>query len=129
MRFCILSDIHGNLEALTTVLEDSLQENADAYLCAGDVVGYGADPGECVRIVTRRCLASVAGNHDWAVIGKMDLQYFNPMARQAILWTKARLLPSDIGFLSQLELSFTCGDFAMVHATLFEPHYFHYLDR
>ena len=127
MRYGIFSDIHGNLLALEAVTSAFEEEKIDKLLCVGDFVGYGANPHECIKKIQDMGAIGIAGNHDWAVVGKTDLQYFNPMAREAILWTKNHLLPEDIDFLNRLELVLTCEDFMMVHGTLFEPHYFHYL--
>ena len=69
MRYAVLSDIHGNLEALEAVLAHARAE-ADAVLCLGDVVGYGADPVACVELVAERAVTTVAGNHEHAEIGR-----------------------------------------------------------
>ena len=87
MRYAVLSDVHGNLQALRAVLADAA-ERSDAILCLGDVVGYGADPAACVDLVGQRCQAVVGGNHEHAVTGRLDLGWFNPYARAAAEWTR-----------------------------------------
>lgn len=90
MRILILSDIHGNLVALETVLRDAAGAY-DAIWCLGDVVGYGPRPSECTRIIAEQADLCVMGNHDWAVLGRpgVNVDEFNPHARQAVLWTRS----------------------------------------
>jgi predicted phosphodiesterase len=88
MLYAILSDIHSNLEALTAVLEAVDEIRPDAVYCLGDIVGYGADPDDCVRLISERAALVVRGNHDKAVAGLMNLEWFNPVARAAALWTR-----------------------------------------
>ena len=102
MRALVLSDIHGNLAALETVLERTRGEY-DELWCLGDIVGYGPKPNECVALIMERAAFCVPGNHDLAVLGKLDTSHFNAMARQAILWTRATLSPSHNNYLTQLD--------------------------
>jgi predicted phosphodiesterase len=96
MRYAIVSDVHANLEALTAVLAAVEAQRADRVLCLGDVVGYNADPGACLRIVLSRAAAVVRGNHDKAAAGLMRLDWFNPVARAAAEWTAAALGPKEL---------------------------------
>src|SRR5205823_1579057 len=82
VRYAILSDIHGNLEALRAVLADCAGA-VDSVLCLGDTVGYGPDPLACVELIAERAEATVAGNHEHAVAGRLDLEWFNRYARAA----------------------------------------------
>lgn len=93
MIFAVLSDIHANLEALRAVLAEVDRRAVDQVLCLGDVVGYNADPDQCMRLVLDRCATVIRGNHDKAAVGLMDLQWFNPVAREAALWTARALRP------------------------------------
>lgn len=127
MRYAILSDIHGNLEALESVMAALKTERIDAYLCAGDIVGYGADPAECLKRLRRLPIIAVAGNHDWAVAGRFDPAYFNREAREAVAWTRRHLDGDDLAYLNQLELVYQNEDLVMAHGTLYEPESFHYL--
>lgn len=127
MRYAILSDIHGNLEALESVMAALKTERIDAYLCAGDIVGYGANPAECLKRVRDLPIPCVAGNHDWGVSGRFDPAYFNREAREALDWTRRHLHDDDLAFLNHLELVYQNEDLVMVHGTLYEPASFHYL--
>lgn len=127
MRYAILGDIHSNLEAIDEVLRALKKESIDEYLCVGDIVGYNADPHECIKIVKSLCSKIIAGNHDWAVVGKFRLDWFRELAREAIVWTAPLLDDEEKEFLSSLELIYASGDFTLVHGTLFEPGEFHYL--
>ncbi len=106
MRYAILSDIHGNYEALQAVIDDidglCLEDGVkcDAIWCLGDVVGYGPDPNACVRTIRDMCELSVAGNHDFGASGEVDLSEFSDMARDSLIWTREQLLPNEIAFLS-----------------------------
>ncbi len=102
MRYLVISDIHSNLEALEAVLKDA-EGLYEAVLCLGDIVGYGPDPSECVeRVRELPSLYCVAGNHDWAAIGKIGLEEFNTDARIATLWTQKVLTPSSVAYLHNL---------------------------
>ena len=83
MRIAIISDIHGNREALQSVLDFLDHQNVDRILCLGDVVGYGPEPAWCLTKIMECCEVVVAGNHEHAVLGLLDLDYFNPVARSA----------------------------------------------
>ena len=126
MRYAVLSDIHGNLEALRAVLADAA-EHADDVLCLGDVVGYGADPGPCVDLVGTRARAVVAGNHEHAVIGRLDLNWFNRYARAAAEWTRERLDADCSAYLDALPLTAVVDDATLVHASPRQPQEWEYL--
>jgi predicted phosphodiesterase len=84
MRLGILSDIHANYEALSAVLEAYKQENIDQYYCLGDTVGYGGSPNECSDLIRNLVVATILGNHDAAVAGRMDYSYYYEAARHAL---------------------------------------------
>jgi predicted phosphodiesterase len=88
MLCAVISDVHSNLEALTAVFEALDRMEIDALYCLGDLVGYNANPAECVRAILPRAAALVRGNHDKAVSGLLDLQWFSRAARAAALWTR-----------------------------------------
>lgn len=121
MRYAIISDIHGNLEALEAVLQSIEEERIEKILCVGDIVGYGADPLKCIELVREKCSKCVCGNHDSAVIGATDIDFFNPFAKRAVLWTSEKLSETDINFLASLNLIEREDNFTMVHATLDNP--------
>lgn len=126
MRYAVLSDIHGNLEALTAVLEALSRERIDRYLCLGDMIGYGADPAACLARVQMLDAVMVGGNHDVACIGKLELEWFNEAARAALMWTRDQLSFSDLDLLRRLPLTTTEGPFTLVHGTLRHPERFEY---
>ncbi len=122
MRYAILADIHSNLTALEAVLADlSQQGGADEIWCLGDIVGYGPDPHECLELVRSRCKLCVAGNHDLAVIGKLDISSFNPDAVKAIRWHSSQLIESETHFLADLPQKIVKGDFTLVHGSPRQP--------
>ncbi|MBL7197856.1 MAG: metallophosphoesterase family protein [Candidatus Omnitrophica bacterium] len=127
MRYAIFSDIHSNLEAFESVLAAYENEKVDKYLCVGDIVGYGANPKECIKIVQDRKIITVAGNHDWASCGKFSIDYFNPYAKEAVLWTGRQINAADINYLNNLDLIYKEEDFCLVHGTLLNPKYFGYM--
>ncbi len=94
MRLGILSDIHANYEALSAVLEAYRDESIDRYYCLGDTVGYGGSPNECAEIIRGLVQATVLGNHDAAVAGRMDYSYYYEAARNA-LDTHAQMLSEE----------------------------------
>ena len=127
MRYAILSDVHGNLEALEAILKALKKEGIDRYLFVGDAVGYGANPNECVEIIKSLADKAVAGNHDWGVLEKTPLDYFNPYAKEALKWTMEELKPENKEYLSQLPLVVEEKDFTIVHATLEKPEEWEYV--
>ncbi|MBF0571571.1 MAG: metallophosphoesterase family protein [Candidatus Omnitrophica bacterium] len=127
MRYGVVSDIHGNLEALKAVLGECRKLNVDSLLCCGDIAGYGADPKECLGLVRKLKAVAVAGNHDWAVSGKLDFSYFTPDGQAAVVWTRSHLAIEDIFYLNNLPLSLKNKDCTLVHGTLLNPQQFVYL--
>lgn len=121
MRFAILSDLHGNLEATEAVLADATAHACDRFVCLGDVVGYNADSHECVSIVQKMNCPIVQGNHDEQAAREESSRDFNPMAEAAIAWTRAHLTDADKTWLRGLELLRAVDDFTIVHATLAAP--------
>ncbi len=103
MRVLILSDIHANLVALESVL-NATAGRYDVIWCLGDVVGYGPRPNECVAMMRERAALCAMGNHDWAVLGRsgIDVEDFNPHAREAVLWTREVLTEENRAYLEQL---------------------------
>jgi diadenosine tetraphosphatase ApaH/serine/threonine PP2A family protein phosphatase len=127
MRYAILSDIHSNLEALSTVLDALAAERVDRILCLGDVIGYGADPGACLERLQACEAVTVGGNHDLACIGQLDVNWFNDSARAAVVWTRTQLSIADVDALRRFPLTATIEPFTLVHGTLRHPQRFDYL--
>jgi diadenosine tetraphosphatase ApaH/serine/threonine PP2A family protein phosphatase len=113
MRFALVSDVHGNLEALQAVL--ARVAPGDRLLCLGDTVGYGPDPNPCVALIRERAEAAVLGNHDVGAIDNHGLAYFNPAARRAIEWTQTVLSPENAAWLDSLSYEFRTPEFLLVH--------------
>jgi len=126
VRYAVLSDIHGNLEALQAVLADAAPRS-DALLCLGDLVGYGADPVACVEIVAERAQTIIGGNHEHVVAGLLELDWFNPLARAAAEWTRARLDEDHLTYLGALPLLAEVGDATLAHASPDRPDEWEYL--
>lgn len=101
MRYLIISDIHANLAAFEAVLADANGQYSKVW-CLGDMVGYGPDPNECVELLLTLDHLCIAGNHDWAVLGKLDIDDFNPDARFASLWTREQLTAEVRDYLDNL---------------------------
>jgi predicted phosphodiesterase len=101
VRYLVLSDIHGNWEALEAVLRHARGEYGEV-LCCGDLVGYGADPNPVVEWARANVTAVVRGNHDKACAGLDDLEWFNPIARAAAEWTGRSLTPENLAYLRNL---------------------------
>lgn len=121
MIYGIFSDIHSNLEAFQKVLDFYKSFGVDKYVCVGDVVGYGPDPNNCVEII--KCfdgLICVAGNHDYAVIGRKDIKWFNEYAQKAIRWTEQKISSENKKFLD-LPQTYKNNKFIVVHGSLKEP--------
>ena len=121
MKFAILSDIHSNLDALQVVLEHAQSQKCTHYVCLGDVVGYGPNPKECLSIVRSFDCPVVMGNHDEYCAGEMDLTGFNPMAADAIKWTRNQLTEEERSWLRNLKYIRNVESFTIVHATLDLP--------
>jgi predicted phosphodiesterase len=121
MRLAILSDVHSNLEALEAVLEDAHEHNCTHFVCLGDVVGYNANPHECVKRVRDLDCPIVKGNHDEQASLIESSRDFNELAERAILWTRDHLTAEDKMWLRDLRLQRQVRDFTIVHATLDTP--------
>jgi predicted phosphodiesterase len=127
MRFAIFGDIHANLEALQAVLKDAEAHEVTHYVCLGDVVGYNANPHECVEVVRELGCPVVKGNHDEQASLADDLSGFNPLAEEAINWTRRHLTEADKKWLRDLKMVRQVRDFTIVHATLDTPHKWGYV--
>ncbi len=121
MRYAIIADIHGNLEAFQTVLDDIKSQNIQQVVCLGDVVGYNANPKQCLDIVRGMNIPVVKGNHDEYCSTDDALEGFNPHAAEAVLWTRNQLTADDRQWLRELKYSRMVGSFTIVHATLDAP--------
>jgi predicted phosphodiesterase len=121
MRYAVIADIHANLEALEVVLADTKEQKCTHYCCVGDVVGYNANPKECLDIVRSMGMPVVKGNHDEYCSSEEDLEGFNPHAAEAVNWTRKQLGKEDRQWLRELKYVRLVASFSMVHATLDGP--------
>lgn len=121
MKYAIIADLHANLEALDVVLRDQKEQGCTHISCLGDIVGYGADPKECVDIIRALNIPTVKGNHDEYADSDTSLDAFNPHAAKAIQWTRKQLTDDDRKWLRELPLSLQLEDFTLIHATLDGP--------
>jgi diadenosine tetraphosphatase ApaH/serine/threonine PP2A family protein phosphatase len=127
VRYGIFGDIHGNGDALEAVLAEMERQKVDELICLGDIVGYGAQPRECVARIRELGCMCLAGNHDHAAIGKLDIDFFNLYAREAAVWTRAMLSPEDREFLAGQGFVEHLPGFAVVHGSLHGPEMFNYI--
>jgi predicted phosphodiesterase len=121
MRIAILSDIHANLPAFEAVLADVAESGPDEVWCLGDVVGYGADPDDCTALAAERCDLCLAGNHDLAVLGDLDISSFSPAAAAAVRWTQASASEGTFDFLRALEPADETREVGLYHASPRDP--------
>ncbi|MBN2355447.1 metallophosphoesterase family protein [candidate division KSB1 bacterium] len=121
MRQAIISDIHGNLEALEQVLERIEGEHVDQIVCLGDVVGYGPFPDECLQRLSSLADIKILGNHDDAVLGRTDITDFNEHARTAVRWTREILSQQGREELMTFVPHFSSEIAHYVHATPLSP--------
>lgn len=128
MKRALISDIHGNLEALSAVLAKIDNLNISNIICLGDIVGYGPNPIECLDLVMQRCELTILGNHDQAAL--FDPEGFNPVAMRAIFWTRKQLESPQLNntladqrwdFLGELPRRHDEGEFLFVHGSPRDP--------
>jgi len=119
MRILVLSDIHANLDALNAVLADAGQ--FDIIWSLGDIVGYGPEPNESIARLSEYEHLAIAGNHDWAVLDKIDVSDFNPDARRSNLWTRDHLTPASRAYLEALPKTRVEGRFTLAHGSPRRP--------
>ena len=127
MKIAFISDVHGNLEAFTAVCASIKDEHVDRVVFLGDIVGYGANPNECIELLQNLTEHSVAGNHDWAAAGRQSPDTFNPAARDAIEWTSAQLTTENKALLMSLPLILEINQLLCVHATPHMPQKWRYV--
>ncbi|HTU15709.1 MAG TPA: metallophosphoesterase family protein [Solirubrobacterales bacterium] len=118
----MISDIHANLPALTTVMGAIDEAGMDEVWCLGDAVGYGASPAECLEILFDRCSVFLVGNHDLAALGEIDISTFSPSAAQAALWTRENLGRAELDRLAGLDGSSAVREgIGLYHASPRDP--------
>jgi diadenosine tetraphosphatase ApaH/serine/threonine PP2A family protein phosphatase len=121
MRIALLSDVHGNLPAFEAVLDDVEDESVEQVWCLGDLVGYGAQPDDCVQLARDRCDLSLAGNHDLVVTGDIPITDFSSSAAAAARWTQETIAPETLDYLKTLKPADPDREPALYHASPRDP--------
>jgi predicted phosphodiesterase len=114
LRYAVICDVHSNLEALEIVLEEIKRQRVDRIVHVGDIVGYNANPNECVEIFMNENITSIMGNHDAAVCGLNELEWFNSSAKEAVLWTRKTLEPKYVEYLRSLPETLILDDMILL---------------
>jgi predicted phosphodiesterase len=127
MKIALISDIHSNLEAFQAVMASITRHGIEKIMFLGDIVGYSANPNECIDLLRSVTDCYIAGNHDYAAVDKTDINYFNPYAQEAVLWTSGVLTRQNALFLSSLPLADALHDFMIVHSTPLHPELWDYV--
>ncbi len=127
MRYGIVSDVHGNIEALEAVMDHLAGENIDAYAFLGDAVGYGPDPDAVCTLLREKVSFAVVGNHDAAVAGRMDFSGYYDAARHAIVWCQKELSSDNMEWLRTLPYTQQDGHVGFCHGAPLAPELFDYL--
>ena len=121
MRIAIVSDVHGNRHAFDAVLEEADTGGCDELWCLGDLVGYGAEPDACVQRAQAHAAVCLAGNHDLAVLGVLDLGIFSAGARTAVEWTQQVIAEPSLAFLRTLAPASVAEQVGLYHASPRDP--------
>lgn len=127
MRIALISDVHGNLEALENVLRDIEKQGAEKIHFLGDAVGYGCNPDECVKLIDKHCDIKLLGNHDYAAMGLESTEHFNQLAQASMDWTQTRIKDKTIRTLADFEMEASFLDYFLVHSSPSEPDKWHYV--
>jgi predicted phosphodiesterase len=121
MRIALLSDVHGNRPAFEAVLDEIEDADVEEVWCLGDLVGYGAEPNDCVAMARERCDVCLAGNHDLVVTGDIPLSDFSLSAAAAARWTQETISPESLAFLRSLEPSDPDREPGLYHGSPRDP--------
>ena len=122
MRVLLLADVHSNLDALHSVMRDAEGRGpVDAVWVLGDLVGYGPDPGACLKVLREAQAVCVKGNHDAAAVGEVPIDTFNDWAAAGAIWTQARLSAEDADYLTRLPVKRDVEGCTLVHGSPRDP--------
>jgi predicted phosphodiesterase len=121
VRVAVLADVHGNLPALRSCVDVARRAGVDAWWCAGDVVGYGPWPNECIELLGELGALCVAGNHELLTLGRLSGERSGRLCRETTLWTRARLRPDARALVAELPLVRRIGDAVLTHGSLIDP--------
>lgn len=128
MRIAILSDIHSNIQALEKALQLIDRSHVDLIYCLGDIVGYGANPNECVELIRSRASHCVLGNHDLAALDPRHASHFTKPGRFAAEWTHTKLTKENFDYLASLPYTAFTEHCTLVHASPALPHEWEYIN-
>ena len=117
-RVAVISDVHANTHALRAVLAALEEFGVSRFLCAGDLVGYGPHPNECVEMLRELPVVAVAGNHDLVALRRADISRCDPLARQTLEWTIGQLTEASREYLGALPVVLSDSEIAMTHGSL-----------
>ena len=115
MKIAVMSDIHGNLEALDAVLEDVYSQGIEKIVCIGDLIGYGPNPEEVIQKVRQVNVCCTIGNHELGILFKLERKWFNPIARKGLSLTEELLSPGSLDFIAGLPSTHTLNNSLFVH--------------
>jgi predicted phosphodiesterase len=121
LKIGIISDIHSNIQALSSVFKDMENTGCDDVICLGDIVGYGANPAECIELLIEKSVRSVMGNHDAGVCQRISWELFNAFAKKAIDWTRERINKEHTEYLFNLPFNIEVGNSLFIHGALTSP--------
>jgi len=127
MRYLIVSDIHGNLEAFEKIISKFDKLNVDKIYCLGDIIGYGADPRQCLILAKKHFDVVLYGNHEYALFSEEYEKNFNPNAYTALEWTRGQLKRDDFDFIKSFSFMKIFEDFTLVHGSPKDPKEFFYI--
>ncbi|MEE8577014.1 MAG: metallophosphoesterase family protein [candidate division Zixibacteria bacterium] len=127
MKVALISDIHGNLEALEAVLADIEKKQVEAVYCLGDVIGYGSQPSLCLATVKSSCDILLMGNHEYYALGLVDDSCLSAVAQNSAKWTQEQLNDHDMEILADLPMNSQLADIELVHASPHGPEEWHYI--
>lgn len=127
-KIAVISDVHGNLQALNRVIKTLEKKTPDIWLCLGDIVGYGPNPSECIKIIREREMLCVLGNHDAGVAGLLSIKSFRNPNQKVINLTRKMLSQNDIEWVKSLPLIISKDNWIAAHASPKSPHEWRYLD-
>lgn len=127
MKTAVISDIHSNIEALTAVFSELEETGIERVICLGDIVGYGADPDDCLRLIKEKCDIVVAGNHDHAIRDFEDFSLLNDYASEVIEWTRNKITEEWKNYLEALPMVFKENGIVYVHSSPHKPDLWSYI--
>jgi predicted phosphodiesterase len=128
MKFAVISDIHANLEALSVALDIIASRKIKEIICLGDIVGYGANPNECIELVRKHCPTAILGNHDETLLNfEFAQEQFNENALRSVEWTFEHVTKKNHKWIEDLQHTTITHNFLFVHSSPKEPYSWHYI--